>query len=330
MERVGAVLDTTESVHATVDSASRLAYRAFANPVVKVLAVRAGAAIGHPPARRVGAQRRPAAQRLDPRDGPEPVAVARRAVWLVTGVVAGAASSLYAERKLRRTLEAARPGCNPTHSSPGRADGAPGRHVHRGRVRDAVVAARRRDAAAARTSSGPELAATHGHPGRARGADAAPTDRPDAADPRGRGRAPVTRRGGASGGRYATGPPSPWPTRIWGRDLRRGARRRPPARRLHPLLRRARPYRRAVGQPHPARPLGAVHHRRHGAVQAVLPRRRGAAVAPGHLGAEVLPHRGHRHRRHHPAALHVLRDARATSASATTSRPTPSPSPGSW
>ncbi len=31
----------------------------------------------------------------------------RRTVWLVTGVVAGAASSLYAERKLRRTLEAA-------------------------------------------------------------------------------------------------------------------------------------------------------------------------------------------------------------------------------
>ena len=46
MERVGAVLDTTESVHATVDSASKLAYRAFANPVVKVLAVRAGAARG--------------------------------------------------------------------------------------------------------------------------------------------------------------------------------------------------------------------------------------------------------------------------------------------
>jgi hypothetical protein len=46
MERVGAVLDSTESVHATVDSASKLAYRAFANPVVKVLAVRAGAASG--------------------------------------------------------------------------------------------------------------------------------------------------------------------------------------------------------------------------------------------------------------------------------------------
>ncbi len=46
MERVGAVLDSTESVHSTVDSASRLAYRAFANPVVKVLAVRAGAVTG--------------------------------------------------------------------------------------------------------------------------------------------------------------------------------------------------------------------------------------------------------------------------------------------
>ena len=31
----------------------------------------------------------------------------RRTAWLVTGAVAGAASSLYAERKLRRTLEAA-------------------------------------------------------------------------------------------------------------------------------------------------------------------------------------------------------------------------------
>ena len=33
--------------------------------------------------------------------------MARRYVWLVTGVVAGAASSLYAERKLRKTVEAA-------------------------------------------------------------------------------------------------------------------------------------------------------------------------------------------------------------------------------
>ena len=33
--------------------------------------------------------------------------MARRSVWLLTGVVAGAASSLYAERKLKRSLEAA-------------------------------------------------------------------------------------------------------------------------------------------------------------------------------------------------------------------------------
>jgi len=46
MERIDAVLESTESVHSTVDSASRLAYRAFANPVVKVLAIRAGAAGG--------------------------------------------------------------------------------------------------------------------------------------------------------------------------------------------------------------------------------------------------------------------------------------------
>jgi len=42
MVRVGDVLGSTESVSATVDSASRLAYRAFANPVVKVLAFATG------------------------------------------------------------------------------------------------------------------------------------------------------------------------------------------------------------------------------------------------------------------------------------------------
>jgi hypothetical protein len=42
MARVGAVLEDTEAVTATVDSASRLAQRAFASPVVKVLAFRAG------------------------------------------------------------------------------------------------------------------------------------------------------------------------------------------------------------------------------------------------------------------------------------------------
>lgn len=44
--RVGAVLADTESVTATVDRAARATRRAFANPVVKVLAWRAGAVGG--------------------------------------------------------------------------------------------------------------------------------------------------------------------------------------------------------------------------------------------------------------------------------------------
>jgi hypothetical protein len=43
MVRVGDVLGSAESVSATVDSASRLAYRAFSNPVVKVVAYSTGA-----------------------------------------------------------------------------------------------------------------------------------------------------------------------------------------------------------------------------------------------------------------------------------------------
>ena len=42
MERVGDVLGSAEAVSATVDSASRLAYRAFANPVVKSVAFGSG------------------------------------------------------------------------------------------------------------------------------------------------------------------------------------------------------------------------------------------------------------------------------------------------
>jgi hypothetical protein len=42
MTRVGDVLGSAEAVSATVDSASRLAYRAFSNPVVKVLAFGTG------------------------------------------------------------------------------------------------------------------------------------------------------------------------------------------------------------------------------------------------------------------------------------------------
>jgi len=46
MARIEAVLEGTEAVTAAVDSASRLAHRAFTNPVVKVLAFGAGTATG--------------------------------------------------------------------------------------------------------------------------------------------------------------------------------------------------------------------------------------------------------------------------------------------
>src|ERR1700722_18797505 len=42
LTRVGDVLGAAEGVTATVDSASRLAYRAFSNPVVKTLAFGSG------------------------------------------------------------------------------------------------------------------------------------------------------------------------------------------------------------------------------------------------------------------------------------------------
>ncbi len=42
LERVGDVLGSAEAVSATVDSASRLVYRAFANPAVKTVAYASG------------------------------------------------------------------------------------------------------------------------------------------------------------------------------------------------------------------------------------------------------------------------------------------------
>ncbi len=54
MARVEAVLEDTESVTATVDSASRLAQRAFASPIVKVMALRAGTVGGLRRLRRPG------------------------------------------------------------------------------------------------------------------------------------------------------------------------------------------------------------------------------------------------------------------------------------
>ncbi len=67
----------------------------------------------------------------------------RRTVWLMTGVVAGAASSLYAERKLRRTVEAAQARLQPdalvveVGRTARQAASSTG-----GRVRDAVTTAR--------------------------------------------------------------------------------------------------------------------------------------------------------------------------------------------
>ena len=58
MVRVGDVLGSAEAVSATVDSASRLAYRAFSNPVVRVLAF--GSGIGGALRRFFGRRPRPA------------------------------------------------------------------------------------------------------------------------------------------------------------------------------------------------------------------------------------------------------------------------------
>jgi|HubBroStandDraft_1064217.scaffolds.fasta_scaffold191846_2 hypothetical protein len=73
MVRVGDVLDSAEAVSSTVDSASRLAYRAFSNPVVKILAYSTGvgSALRRFFGRRADVERRRAAPtnghaRLDP------------------------------------------------------------------------------------------------------------------------------------------------------------------------------------------------------------------------------------------------------------------------
>jgi hypothetical protein len=42
LERVGGVIGTAEAISGTVDSASRLAYLAFSNPVIKGMAVASG------------------------------------------------------------------------------------------------------------------------------------------------------------------------------------------------------------------------------------------------------------------------------------------------
>src|SRR4051812_32967169 len=78
------------------------------------------------------------------------------------------------------------------------------------------------------------------------------------------------------------------------------------------LLRRAGPCPRALGVAGAAdvRPVRAAHHRGHAAVQALLPRGADPSGAATHLVPEGLPYHGHRERRAHCAAPHLLRDAR--------------------
>ena len=75
-------------------------------------------------------------------------------------------------------------------------------------------------------------------------------------------------------------------------------------------LRAARPHGRAVGVAAARRPEPAVRQRRHGAVQALLPRPGDAAVRPRGQRAEVRAHPRHRGRRQDHPARHVLRDVR--------------------
>ena len=66
----------------------------------------------------------------------------------------------------------------------------------------------------------------------------------------------------------------------------------------------------AVGVAAARRPEPAVRQRRHGAVQALLPRAGDAAVRPRRQRAEVRAHPGHRGRRQDHPPRHLLRDVR--------------------
>ena len=92
--RVEAVLEDTESVTATVDSATRLATRAFANPVVKVMALRAGTVGGLRRLRRAGAARSTAR-------GPGGRRCCERPVWLAAGVAIGAGGTIVGRAEVK-------------------------------------------------------------------------------------------------------------------------------------------------------------------------------------------------------------------------------------
>jgi len=124
MVRVSDVLGSAESVSATVDSASRLAYRAFSNPVVKVLAYGTGA--GAALRRLVGrsgpdpsAERRAVINEQRPDTGAPAVSapaprrrhrrsryasdpVTRRLMWLGWGPWPGSGATMWARRRLDR------------------------------------------------------------------------------------------------------------------------------------------------------------------------------------------------------------------------------------
>ena len=189
MVRVGDVLDSAEAVSSTVDSASRLAYRAFSNPVVKVLAY--GTGLGSALRRffgRAGADDRGAAQqrprwtcRVRATDAtrpggarrggfrrrrPRPLlgrassassrrgeAVMRRPLWLAAGAALGVGGTVWTRRRLDRLSEPR------AADGDGRPNWPPSRErTRRGtldRVRDAVDTGRSGAAAPGRPVAGP-------------------------------------------------------------------------------------------------------------------------------------------------------------------------------
>ena len=132
MVRVGDVLDSAEAVSSTVDSASRLAYRAFSNPVVKVLAYSTGvgsalrrffgrrppADVGatgvdqrprrggrHAPPRHVGGAGPGPAPARPRRDAP----MIRRPLWLAAGAALGVGGTVWTRRRLEQLSRRVRP-----------------------------------------------------------------------------------------------------------------------------------------------------------------------------------------------------------------------------
>ena len=177
MVRVGDVLDSAEAVSATVDSASRLAYRAFANPVVKVLAYgtgtgqrrcagssggparTAGARVtnGRPASggsrrdatRPVGARRRTAPTAPPPEPGaavtpaPDGLAVMRRPLWLAAGAAVGVGGTVWTRLAQRMRLVADRgAGRHRCVDQGARSTRRTGRGSPSTRVRDAADAGR--------------------------------------------------------------------------------------------------------------------------------------------------------------------------------------------